>query len=129
VKTYRITARRAPTGWNLHIPDIGVAPAKSLATAEKTAKTYIAAQTGATEAEMAVTIQPKLDITLGQAVQEARAAVEAMATAQTEAATKSRQVAAQLREAGLNNGDIAIVLGVSEQRVSQLFGKTGAAKS
>jgi predicted transcriptional regulator len=40
-------------------------------------------------------------------------------------AAQSRQAAQALRGAGLSNTDIAHLLGVSDQRVSQLFGKTG----
>ncbi len=123
---HRVTARRHTDGWHLVIPDFGTIPTRSLATAEKTARAHIAANTGRPEDELVVTIQPKLDVRLGEAVQRAKTAQTELARLSATAATQSRQAAQALREAGLSNTDIAHVLGVSDQRVSQLFGKTGA---
>ncbi len=53
-------------------------------------------------------------------VREARAATRAAADAQEIAAVRSREVARQLREAGLSVTDSAAILGVSRGRVSQL---------
>ena len=56
--------------------------------------------------------------------EEARAAREAVAAADKatrEAAARSRKVARDLRGAGLSGRDIAAVLQVSAQRVSQLL--------
>jgi predicted transcriptional regulator len=45
--------------------------------------------------------------------------------AQRGAAARSRALAVRLREAGLTGADIAVVLRVSPQRVSQLMRTTG----
>ena len=123
--TYRVIARRTEDGWNLHVGDLGTVPARSLATAEKTARSYVVANTGRSEGEVIVHVQPKLDLRLGEVVQEARATSAQLAELTALAAARSRGAAEQLRSAGMSNADIAVVLGVSDQRVSQLFGKNG----
>lgn len=121
--TYRVIARRAPSGWTLHVADLGTTSTRSLATAEKDARAHIQAVTG--RDDVIVQIHPKLDLRLGELVSEARARAAELAELTTLVATKSRDAAWQLQEAGLSNVDIAVVLGISEQRVSQLFGKVG----
>ena len=54
-----------------------------------------------------------------------RAAVDHAERAQRAAAARSRALALRLREAGLTGADIAVVLRVSPQRVSQLMRTTG----
>jgi hypothetical protein len=124
--TYRTIARRAPSGWTLHVGDLGTTTTRSLATAEKDARAHIQAVTG--REDVIVQIQPKLDLRLGELVSETRTKATELAELTTLVATKSRAAAEELRTAGLSNVDIAAVLGVSEQRVSQLFGKVGRRK-
>jgi DNA-directed RNA polymerase specialized sigma subunit len=124
--TYRVVARRAPSGWTLHVADLGTATTRSLATAEKDARAHILAVTGQDDA--IVHVQPKLQLHLGQLADEARQASAELAEATVRVSAKSREAANELRSAGLSNVDIAAVLGVSEQRVSQLFGKVGSGK-
>ena len=123
--TYRVVARRAGDGWNLHVADVGTVPARSLAAAEKAARAHIAERTGRVDDEVLVTVQPKLDVRLGDLVQQAKTANAQLFEVSAAAAAKSRKAASALRTAGLSNVDIAAVLGISDQRVSQLFGKTG----
>ena len=54
-----------------------------------------------------------------------RAAVDHAERAQRDAAARSRALALRLRDAGLTGADIAVVLRVSPQRVSQLMRATG----
>src|SRR5688500_965914 len=123
---YRVIARHVQGGWTLHVGQLGTTPTRSLATAEKDARAHIAAVTGQDDAT--VHIQPKLALHLGEIVQEARARGAELAELTTLVAAKSREAAEALRAAGLSNVDVAHVLGVSEQRVSQLFGKVGTKK-
>jgi len=58
---------------------------------------------------------------LGKQAQAARAATRAAEIATREAAAQSRKMARDLSEAGLTGRDIAKVLGVSAQRLSQLL--------
>lgn len=121
--TYRVIARRSPSGWTLHVGDLGTTSTRSLATAEKDARTHILATSG--RDEVIVHVQPKLDLRLGEVVSEAQRLSAERARVDAQASAKSREAANELRSAGLSNVDIAHVLGVSEQRVSQLFGKNG----
>jgi hypothetical protein len=123
--TYRVVARRAHDGWNLHVNELGTVPARSLTVAEKTARSHIVERTGHAADEVVVVVQPKLDIRLGTLVQDAQTTNTELARLTDTAAAKSRLAATELRAAGLPNVDIAAVLGVSDQRVSQLFGKNG----
>jgi CRP-like cAMP-binding protein len=54
-----------------------------------------------------------------------RAAVEHAERTQRATAARSRALALRLRDFGLSGADIAVVLGVSPQRVSQLMRTTG----
>lgn len=121
--TYRVIARRSPSGWTLHVGDLGTTSTRSLATAGKDARTHILATSG--RDEVIVHVQPKLDLRLGEVVSEAQRLSAERARVDAQASAKSREAANELRSAGLSNVDIAHVLGVSEQRVSQLFGKNG----
>jgi hypothetical protein len=125
-QTYRAVARRGPSGWTLHVAEFGTVSTRSLATAERDAREHVLACTGLDDA--AVHVQPKLDLRLGELVQEARVKAAELAELTTTVAAKTREAAHELRAAGLSNTDIAHMLGVSDQRVSQLFGKAGTKK-
>lgn len=56
-------------------------------------------------------------------VSHVRQAVTDAAVAQERAATESRKLAAKLIDAGLSGRDVAEVMGVSPQRVSQLISR------
>ena len=73
------------------------------------------------ESTIDVEILPKIDAALGQEVVAARKAVHELAERQREVAALSRAAAKDLAESGLSGADIAVVLDVSPQRVSQLL--------
>ncbi len=126
IAQHRVIARRDPEGgWVLHIPNVGMVAARSLGVAAKNAMARIAQETGTPEEQVGVVIQPKLDVRLGEVIQRAKAGQAELAKLSASVAAQSRQAAQALRGAGLSNTDIAHLLGVSDQRVSQLFGKTG----
>lgn len=125
-RTYRVIARRSPSGWTLHVGDLGTTTTRSLATAEKDARAHVLAVTGQDDA--IVQVHPKLELQLGELVSRARARSAELAELTALVAASTREAASELRSAGLSNVDIAHVLGVSEQRVSQLFGKVGTKK-
>jgi DNA-directed RNA polymerase specialized sigma24 family protein len=72
-----------------------------------------------------VEIIPEIGGGLDEQTRDARQAVTDADRAQRAAAERSREAARQLQRAGLSGRDIAKVLNVSPQRVSQLM-KTGA---
>lgn len=121
---YTVTAKRWAHGWELHIDGVGVTQARSLSTAESTAREYIAfALDIEDENSFAVDVVPELDSKLTQEVREARERVEYAAKVQREAALKQRKIAKKLEDEGLTGREIAAVLEVTPQRVSQILGR------
>src|SRR5215469_16654645 len=116
VTSYSVTAKRWKRGWELHIAGEGVTQSRSLAEAEGMVRDYISLMRGVPDGSFDVEITPEVGGGLDQAVREARDAVRD--------AEASRMVAARLQAAGLTGRDIATVLGVSAQRVSQLLRET-----
>lgn len=120
--SYTVTARRWARGWELHIDDasgesVGVTQSRTLTHAEAMVRDYLELDD---RPAGDIEIRPELDGELGARAEAARRGVRAAAAAQLAAAEESREVARQLKAAGLTGGDVASVLGVSAQRVSQL---------
>ena len=124
---YRVTAKRWARGWELHIDGEGVTQSRSLGDAESMVRDYIALLREVPVDSFDVEIAPEVGGGLDDAVRTAREAVASAETARRSAAQASRAIAARLRNAGLTGRDIAIVLGVSAQRVSQLLRDAGRA--
>ena len=121
--TYVVTAHRWERGWELHIADdqgaeVGVTQARSLTGAEVMVRDYLALDDRDDQAP--VEIRPVFDPATDRRIAEARAQVRAAAAAQEAAARESRAVVQQLDEAGLSGTEIAQVLQLSQQRVSDL---------
>lgn len=121
VKTYNVTAKRWAHGWELHIAGVGVTQSRGLTDAERMVRDYLA-----TDLDIdPETLQANIVISFGKAVDaEIKAARKAMrdATAALDAAAaRSRSVAYKLKAEGLSGRDIAVVMDVSPQRVSQLL--------
>jgi hypothetical protein len=124
VKTYKVRAKRWARGWELHIEGLGVTQSHTLRDAEMMARDYIELDTDAAPGSFDVEIIPEIGGALGEQTQQARAAVSEADAAQRSAAAKSRAAARSLRDAGLTGRDIAAILKVSPQRVSQLLKDT-----
>jgi len=121
VTTYAVRARRWKHGWELHIADIGVTQSRSLAEAETMVRDYIETLTGVDASGAQVVVTPEVGDGLDEEARAAREAVAAADRATRAAAARSRKVARDLRQAGLSGRDIAAILKVSAQRVSQLL--------
>lgn len=121
MKTYTVHAKRWERGWELHIEGVGVTQSHGLTDAPDMARSYITMTTGSGSGAFEVEIIPNIGGGLDEAASGARDAVRQAEEAQKRAATKSRSVARRLREQGLSGRDIAAVLRVSPQRVSQLL--------
>lgn len=121
--TYHVTAKRWSLGWELHVEGVGVTQSSSLATAPKMAREYIVSMLDLPDEDMdriEVSIVPELDPALASETEAAKEATRRAEQARDEAARKSRQAVRDLQAAGLSGTDVAEVLGVSTQRVSQL---------
>ncbi|HXP18407.1 MAG TPA: hypothetical protein VN840_02060 [Streptosporangiaceae bacterium] len=123
--TYDVRAKRWEHGWELHIDGVGVTQSRSLWDAEMMARDLISRRLGMSADSFDVAIMPEIGGGLDERTRAAREAVTAADRAQRNAAAQSREAARQLQRAGLSGRDIAKVLEVSPQRVSQLL-KTGS---
>lgn len=125
MNTYKVRAKRWDHGWELHVDGVGVTQSHTLRDAERMVRDYISLDSGAEPGSFGVEITPEIGGELGERTAAARRAVAEAEQARRCAAARSRDVARQLRHAGLNGRDIATVLGVSPQRVSQLLRDAG----
>jgi len=119
--THNVIARHWKRGWELHIEDVGVTQCRNLAEAETMVRDYVESLTGTDTSDAAVVITPEVGGGLDEQARAAREATAAADTATREAAAQSRKSARDLRAAGLSGRDIAAILRVSAQRVSQLL--------
>ncbi len=115
-------ARRWMYGWELEIDGLGVTQSRTLRDAEAMIRDYIALDTGLPPDAFDVDLV--LDLNgLETDVERAKAHLKKAEKAQREAAARSRAVVRRLKDVGLSGNDIATILGVSPQRVSQLAGR------
>jgi hypothetical protein len=119
-----VRAKRWEHGWELHIEGVGVTQAGTLWDAEEMARDLISRREELPGGAFTVTVTPEIGGGLDEESRAAREAVSAADRAQRQAAAQSRATARRLRQAGLSGRDIAKVLNVSPQRVSQLL-RTG----
>lgn len=122
MSVYTVHAKRWKRGWELHIDGFGVTQSKNLREAPATVADYIRLDTGTAPDLSEIEIIPEVGGGLEKQARDAREAVARADRAQREAAVQSREAARALRRAGLTGRDIAAVLQVSPQRVSQLIG-------
>jgi predicted XRE-type DNA-binding protein len=119
--TYTVHAKRWAHGWELHIDGEGVTQARSLAAADRQVRDYLSLMHDLDDdAAFDVVIVPVLGGTIERDVRKAREAVADLASRQRKTAEMSRAAVQKLRKAGLKGAEIAAVLGVTPQRVSQL---------
>ncbi len=118
--TYHVTAKRWAHGWELHIDGVGVTQSRTLAGAVRMVRDYLALDLGGEPESYDVSITPELDGDLATEAEAARQAVREAEQAARNAAAAQRAVARRLKANGLSGADIAAVLKLSTQRVSQL---------
>jgi DNA-directed RNA polymerase specialized sigma subunit len=121
MSTYNVRAKRWKHGWELHIDGVGVTQSRNLDGAEQMVRDYIETLTDRDTVDAAVVIRPEVGGGLDEAADTAREAIAEAEQALRAAAARSRQVARQLKQEGLSGRDIAAILHVSAQRVSQLL--------
>jgi DNA-directed RNA polymerase specialized sigma24 family protein len=121
MSTYNVRAKRWKHGWELHIDGIGVTQSRNLDGAEQMTRDYIETLTDHDTTGDTVVIHPEVGGGLDEAADAAREAIVQAQQALRAAAARSRQVARRLNQEGLSGRDIAAILHVSAQRVSQLL--------
>lgn len=116
----KASARRWEHGWELWIDGEAATQVTTLDNAPAQIRDYLdTIEPDVDHSGWEVVVTPELG-ELGERVRAARAATAAAAEAQEDAARRAREVARELREAGLSVTDAAAILGVSRGRVSQL---------
>lgn len=116
------TAKRWEHGWELHIDDVGVTQSPTLSAATKMVREYVASLRDIEDEDsIAVDLTVDLDGDVNRLVKHAKNQSLRAASMQEDAARQLRSVTRELADARLSQSDIAIVLGVSRQRVSQLM--------
>lgn len=111
-RTYTVTATRRKRGWELHIDDVGVTQSRTLSTAEQVVRGYVETLTGHDLSGDTVVITPELG-GLGDRVAAVQSQLAAADRQREEAQQAERQLASDLRAAGLSAADAAVVLGTS----------------
>lgn len=117
--TYRVTAKKWDGGWELHIDGVGVTQTENLGDAEAMVRDYLDVLD--LNAKTSIELTYELGDGLDSEVAAARAATVEAANQQTAAAAKTRAVARKLKARNMRHREISTVMGVSEQRISQLL--------
>ena len=121
---------RQADGWRVEVPQLGnlITTAKRLDKATEQIKDLAEAATGESRCDIIVKVEaimPGIICDLEAAQDKAREATRL----QEEASNEMRDVVARMRDEGLTMRDIAVLLGVSPQRVAQLAPCTGESAS
>ena len=117
---YKVTATRWARGWELHIEGVGVTQSRTLHDAEEMIRSYLAMEVGERRAESAE-IHVNVEVDGMDEVRKVRREIDHLAEEQKRVARDSRALAKRLKADGLTGSDAAHVMGVSEQRFSQLL--------
>jgi len=121
---YNVTAKRWKHGWELHVEGIGVTQSKTLATAEQMVRDYIESLTDRVLPDDAViTISPELGA-LGEKVTTMNELYAQADRTEREAFQTKVTLVYELRGEGYSVTDMAVILGVSRGRISQLLQET-----
>lgn len=120
-ETYKVQAKRWKRLWELHIDGVGVTQVKKLNEAEASVRDYIAVLLDVEPDSFNVEVSPDVGSSLTRDIEVARRSLAAAESAQAEAAELNRRVAHRLRREGLSGREIALVMRVTPQRVSQLL--------
>ena len=118
---YNVIARRWKHGWELHIEGLGVTQSKTLATADAMVRDYIESLTDrAVPSDAVITITPDLGA-IGEQVTNMNSLYALADRSEREASRTKQKIVFDLRTLGYSVTDMAVILGVSRARVSQLL--------
>ncbi len=122
--TYRVRAVRSGRWWAIDVPELpGVhSQARRLDQVEDLAREAIALMLDTPQDAFELVIEPDLNSlgTLESPIKEALQARQTAQYAQQQASATMRHAVREIREAGYTSRDAGILLGVSNQRISQL---------
>ncbi|MGW5003093.1 hypothetical protein ACWEP8_36180 [Streptomyces hydrogenans] len=120
-RMYRVRAMQLDEGWQLSIPEVGSLWVRRLTESTTASRNFIADRIK-TSTDL---ISVQLDIQLNARLEpEKKASVDAhlqAQKAQEKAARAYRSLASNLKKSGMSGAEIAVILGVSRQRVAQLL--------
>ena len=123
-QTYRVTAVRSGRWWAIEVPDLrGIhSQARRLDQVEAMAREAIALILAVPEDSFDVSIQTDLASlgALQASIEEALKAREAAELAQDRASTTMRHAVGEIRSSGYTSRDAGVLLGLSNQRISQI---------
>ncbi|MHA7294341.1 hypothetical protein [Arthrobacter sp. HLT1-21] len=121
MQTFNAAARREGKWWVIEIPELGVTTqARNVAEIQEMATDLAAVIRNVDLAEVQVTVSMLTPELPEDSWQEAREKTLRAQELSKEAAVASRVVVTSLRSSGYTMRDIAAILGLSHQRVSQL---------
>lgn len=120
MKTYQATAHREDRWWVVEVDGVGATQGRSTAEAQRMAADLVAIMEEIPPEEFEVRIEFDIPGPLGDEVRRAQEAARDADLAQRNAAVRTRHVVRRLLSSGLSKQDVARVLHVSPQRVSQL---------
>ncbi|WP_461145700.1 hypothetical protein [Salinifilum aidingensis] len=123
---YAATATREGEWWIVQVGELGTTQGRSVAEARTMARDLAATVLDVPLTDVDVTVTFEVGGALEQEVQQAREATYEAELAQAEAARRYpyRKVVADMKASGLSGADIAAILELSPQRVSQLAKQT-----
>ncbi|MBN6035963.1 hypothetical protein [Amycolatopsis sp. 195334CR] len=120
MKTYRATAHREEKWWVVEVEGVGATQGRSTAEAQRMAADLVEMMEELAPDEFTISVEFDIPGPLGEDIRRAREATREADLAQRKAAERTREVVHRLLNSGLSKQDIAKVLHVSPQRVSQL---------
>lgn len=118
---FHAAAVREGRWWVIEVPDVGTTQGRTTREADEMARDLIATMLEVDPATVEVRIDYQLPAELDGEVTAAREATQKAARAQEQAAKQTRTAVARIRHAGIAGADVARILGISPQRVSQLI--------
>jgi hypothetical protein len=119
MSAYTATATREGQWWVIDVVDVGVTQSRTLAEAHTWAQGLIEAVTG--EASADVTVTPSLPDGTIDRVRHAQTVMTRADADLRAAADEIREATRSMLQMGMSQKDVAAILGVSRQRVSQLL--------
>jgi hypothetical protein len=118
---YIVSARTWENRWDLEVPGVGDTQSRTLGGAEGAARAYIARKLDANPCSFEVVIAPMIDEDLHDMVVASRKGAAELLEFQKAIKQRAIDTATALEKAGYKRQDIAVLMGVNKQRISQLL--------